>query len=477
MPAAGEPRTEVKVVITPDQYNSTPVYDLMAAAAKGAVGFDQRLLRSIVDRGEAAVPELVRFGLAHRPDDRINLDDDLIALFQYLGSAGALPFLIDYLRREPVDPTEDLIHAFLRIGEPSIGPLLDLYNELGPQEGGDVAFILAAFRNRDPRILDLLESRAEHDAQDAAFLLGIHGDPAARPILELLGRNAESAEDGDAAVTQEVTEALAALDSPNDNAPPEPVSLWDLYPEHIEPVFEVMEDAERKEFLRCSSAELRADAATSYIDREVPEDVAPILLDLARNDKNVGVRAVACQALAAVTDDGHVLDFLLETLSSQAKPVPERCGALLALAPKARELPKIRKAIDEFYANPATTARALEAMWRSMNAAYADHFRRHLGDADVDIRRQAIKGAGYCELSAEAPKLAELFQDEEFRLDALFAYSMCVPVKRLTRDAIPELMRKIEERAGGLSDAEGEVVEAALDTRLIRHGLDPVFLE
>lgn len=449
----------------------------MAAAAKGMVGFDQRLLKSLVDRGEPAVPDLVRFGLEHRPDDRINLDDDLIALFQYLGSPQALPFLIDSLRREPNDPPEDLIHAFLRIGEPAVGPLLDLYRELGPEEGGDVAFILAAFRLRDPRILDVLETRAEYDAQDAAFLLGVHGDPAARPILEMLGRSAQLAEDGDAAASQEVAEALAALDSPNDSAPPEPVSLWDLYPEHIEPVFDVMTDDERVEFLRCSNAELRADAASSFIDRDVPEEAAPILIDLARNDKNIGVRAVACHALSPLSDSGPVLDLLLETLASASKPIPERCGALMALAPKARELPKVRRHIDEFYANPATTARALEAMWRSMNDSYADHFRRHLSDADIDIRRQAIKGVGYCELASEAAKLTELFRDEEFRIDALFAYGLCVPVKRLSRSDMPELLRKIEERAGGLSDAEGEVVETALDTRLIRHGLDPVFLE
>lgn len=474
MPAVEGPPTDV--VITADKYNSTGVYDLMRAAARGMVGVDQRLLRSIVDRGEAGVDDLVRFGLENRADDRINLDEDLITLFQYLGSAKSLPFLIDYLRREPVDPPEELINAFLRIGEPAVTPLLELYDELGPEEGGDVAFILAAFRLRDRRILDMLEGRAEHDAQDAAFLMGVHGDPAAKPILEMLRRNAQAGDDTDAAVVQEIDESVAALESTSNDAPPESADLWNLYPEHIEPVFDVMTVEERLEFLRCPSAELRADAATSFIDRDVPAEAVDALIGLAEKDPNVGVRAVACEALATLTDDARVVDLLRKTLSTTSKLIPERCGALLALAPKAKDLPEVRTYIEEFYANPGTAARAIEAMWRSMDPTFADYFRRHINDADVDIRRQAIKGAGYCELASEAPKIAELFQDEEFRLDALFSYSMCVPLKRLHRGDMPELLRKIEERAGGLSDAEGEVVETALDTRLMMHGLDPVFL-
>jgi hypothetical protein len=53
---------------------------------------------------------------------------------------------------------------------------------------------------------------------------------------------------------------------------------------------------------------------------------------------------------------------------------------------------------------------------------------------------------------------------------------MAAPVEKLTRGDMPQLMKKIEHLAGGLSDAEGEVVETALDTRLILNGLEPVFL-
>src|SRR6185295_12530082 len=97
--AAGE--RLINVIITSDKYTTTPVYDLLAAAAKGHVGVDQRFLHAIVDRGEAAISDVVRFGLEDRFEDRINLEEDLIAIVQYVASPSALPLLIDMLRREP----------------------------------------------------------------------------------------------------------------------------------------------------------------------------------------------------------------------------------------------------------------------------------------------------------------------------------------------------------------------------------------
>ncbi len=472
---AGEgPLTDV--IITAGQYSQTSTYDLLAAAARGLIGVDQRLLGVIAERGEEAVLDIVRFALAERATDRINLEEDLLALVQYLGSPAAIPFLIDYLRRNPSDPPEDLLHAFQRIGEPVIGPLVELYKQLGPEPGSDVVFVIAALRHRDPRILAVLEQRVEHDPGDAAFLMGVHGDPAARPILEALARRAAGNPEFAALIGGEVAESLKLLDEPFEDEPPEPVSLWDLYPEHIEPVFEVLTTEEKLGFLRCSSAELRADAATSFIDREIPPEVEQALIELAENDPNVGVRAVACAALAEAADEEHVERLLLSKLRDSKIAPPERCGALLGLAAKSRQTPEIGAYIEEFYANPATTARAMEAMWRSMDMRYADIFRRHLNDADFDVRRQAIKGAGFAQLASEAPKLLELFEDEEFRLDALFSYAMVTPVEKLVRSDMLQLMQKIEHLAGGLSDAEGEVVETALDTRLILNGIEPLFL-
>lgn len=475
MPVVEGPLTNV--IITADKYKDTPVYDLLAAAAKGHIGVDQRLLRAIVDRGEAAVDDIVRFGLENRFEDRINLDEDLVAMIQYIASPKALPFLIEYLRHEPEDPPEDLVHAFLRIGEPAIGPLLDLYKELGPDAGSDIAFVLASFRQHDPRILKMLAARAAHDPGDAAFLMGVHGDPGARPLLDKLSSQALVDENLAQKLGTEAEEAMTAMEA-GASAPeiPEPVSLWDLYPEYIEPVFDVMSVEERIQFLRSDSAEMRADAATSFIDREIPDEVGEILIELAQKDANVGVRAVASTALGAFADDVKVFQLLTGKVADKSKPAPERCGALLGISAVAKQHPELRSYFDEFYSNPGTCARAIEAMWRSMDTSFYEVYKRHIGDADIDIRRQAIKGIGFAEVSSEAPKLVELFRDEEFRLDALFSYALCVPLKRLHRGDMPQLLKKIEEVAGGFSDVEGEAVQTALDTRLILHGQEPVFL-
>lgn len=464
-------------IITADKYNSTPVYSLLEAAATGHAGIDQRLLRSIVDRAEEALGDLVRFGTEERFADRISLDDDLIAIAQYLAHPKALPYLIHLLRQEPEDPAEDLVHALLRIGAPAIPALLDLYRELGPDLGSDIAFVLASFHERDPRILELLASRVNHDPADAAFLLGVHGDPAARPLLERMKAQAAISESFAQRLGGEADESLALLEQPGEPDPVEAVSLWDIYPEYIEPVFEVMTLEEKLEFLRSSSAEYRADCATSFIDREIPEVVGEILIGLAEKDPNVGVRSVACTALGGLVEDPRVLDLLLAKLADRSKPSPERCGALLGVASKVKVRPEVKAYIDEFYANPGTQARAVEAMWRSLSDEYAPVFKRHIEDPDYDVRRQAIKGVAFLQMSSEAPRILDLLQDEEFRLDALFAYAMCVPLKRLQRGDMPQLLKKIEELAGGLSDSESEVVETALDTRLMLNGLEPVFLD
>ncbi len=84
----------------------------------------------------------------------------------------------------PEDVSDELIQALLPFGEKAVGPLLSLYEELGEEQGSDVAFVLAGLRVRDPRIFEMLLDRLEYDAADGAFCLGLYGDPAARPALE-----------------------------------------------------------------------------------------------------------------------------------------------------------------------------------------------------------------------------------------------------------------------------------------------------
>src|SRR6185369_11591331 len=75
---------------------------------------------------------------------------------------------------------------------------------------------------------------------------------------------------------------------------------------------------------------------------------------------------------------------------------------------------------------------------------------------------------------AHAEKLTKFFEDEELRADALFAYALSAR-HEISKARIRGLLRKIEEQAGGLSEGETELVQLALDERLVLHGHQPVF--
>ncbi len=119
--------------------------------------------------------------------------------------------MIDAIRRAPEDIDDELIQALLPFGQAAVGPLLDLYAELGEERGCDVAFLLAGLRRRDPEVTALLLERLEYDAADGAFLLGLYGDPAARPALEKI--LAEIPEE-DVELRREIRRALEQLEAP-----------------------------------------------------------------------------------------------------------------------------------------------------------------------------------------------------------------------------------------------------------------------
>src|SRR5580658_7078357 len=111
---------------------------------------------------------------------------------------------------------------------------------------------------------------------------------------------------------------------------------------------------------------------------------------------------------------------------------------------------------------------------RSFDKRFAAYPPKHLEDPDPDIRTQAIWGIGYLGLSAEAPRLVELFEQEEFRTDALFAYALAIPGET-SSGRVRALMTKVEEAAGGFREDEEDLIRIALDQRLMLHGKSPVF--
>jgi hypothetical protein len=442
---------------------------LLRAASDGRIGIDQRFLRAVLDRFEEFLPELVRAGLEDR-EALVPLEDDLVALFRFRPRAEALPFLVDVVRRYPCDIQDDLLDAFCRLGAEAVGPLLALYEELGPEERAELAFLLAALPVRDPRVLHLLLERLREDPDGGAFLLGVYGDPTALPELQ----KALDGEDGlltGAAI--ELRYAIRRLNEPEPAAALDPYDIWSDYPEAEGPRFDLLPTVERLGLLECPWAEYRRDAVASF-DRAELEDqsVRQCIFDHALKDPDPLVRGKAWEALREFTDKSGIGAAMAERLQDAEAPIVERCGALLGLA--FTEDPVVQRHILEFYDRPEARAAALETMWRTSDPGFAEFFSRHLDDPDVELQRQAIIGVGFLRMHAEAGRLEKLFDDEELRSEALCAYALAVPGK-VTALHARQVFAKIQDLAQGLSPEEEDLVKSALDHLLELHGRNPVF--
>src|SRR5260370_38958291 len=88
-------------MLTPDQYKNPSVYDLLEASSRGQIGFDHRVLRAVIDRGEEGVADLVRWGTGDHEDSPIDMEPDLIAICRHLKSGSAVPFLFHCFKVQP----------------------------------------------------------------------------------------------------------------------------------------------------------------------------------------------------------------------------------------------------------------------------------------------------------------------------------------------------------------------------------------
>ena len=185
---------------------------------------------------------------------------------------------------------------------------MKLYEELGEEQGSDIAFLLAGLRVRDPRILAVLLDRLEFDAADGAFCLGLYGDPAARPALEKM--LAEIPEDSkpedaksDAELRREISHAIELLDAPEPQYQPESFDILAEYPKVQLPEFEILTEAERTELLSSPEAAIRGEAAYSFFNNEVNPKVRAALLSIARTDSDAAARGRAWASLADAAED------------------------------------------------------------------------------------------------------------------------------------------------------------------------------
>jgi hypothetical protein len=462
--------------LDPNRLLEAPPAEVLEAAAAGHLGLDQRFLHALVDRRAEALPAALQFTERDRSHDAVDLAPELIALFRYWKTPEALPVYIRYIREAPEEIPDELIEAVVEIGQPALEPLIALYQDLEVAEASEVAFILANLRLRDQRVLNILLDRLQYDLSDAIFLVGLYGDPAARPAIEK-----KAGELGEVSETlrnefSETLEQLGEASSADYSAPAhhsEPFDIWALYPEEADLPVDLLDEDERAELFEHPVASMRASAVASFFNRELTADLRGKLLALARNDPAATVRARAWEALTDATDQTEVVEAMLQALRNPELSIEERGGLLVGLAPEA-DRNEVRVGIVDLYNTSEGRAKGLEAMWRSLHPSFRDYFAKHLDDPDLEIRRGAVWGVGYYGLKSELDRMRKLFDDEDLRSDALFAYALAVPAE-LSRGRMKGLLARVEKDAHGFSEMEEELVKAALDERLLLAGKEAFF--
>jgi hypothetical protein len=460
------------LLLDPDRLQEAPPAEVLEEASKAHLGLDHRFLHALIDRREEALPVVLAFGARDRSSDKVDLAIELIAILRYWKAPEAVPFLVQFIKEDPEDVPDDVVIALVDNAAHALEPLLQLYSELEEGDGGEVAFILATLGLRDERILKLLIDRLEYDLSDTVLLLEMYGDPAAADAIE---KQAATLGDADQALKQEIAVMLASLRSQaeEDEFEREPFDIWELYPEKAELPVDLLDEDERQELLDHPVAAVRAIAASSFFNQPLTVEQRATLLRLAQHDEAAHVRARAWEALIDATAEPEVVAAMLAALHNPDLPVVERGGLVVGLAPET-DRNEVRTAIAGLYNVPTARAKALEAMWRSIHPSFRDYFAPHLDDADLDIRRAALWGVGYFGLKSELEKVRRLFDDEDLRTDALFAYALAVPTE-VSRGRMKGLLQRIEKDAHGLSEIEEELVKAALDERLMLAGKEPVF--
>jgi HEAT repeat protein len=456
-------------MLTPDQFQSASAYQLLAAAGEGKVGVDHRWLKALLEKPqEEVVAAILQFGSEDHLDDPVFLESELIAILRHLRTPDAVPFYVGLVREEPTDVPDELVDAFYEVRHAALEPLLSLYDELQEEQGSEVAFLLASFRIPDERVLRILLDRLEYDAGDGAIALGMYGDPAARQALETLLNEVD-----DPHLRRDIEQALEDLGRPVEDEEPTPFDVYAQFPEHAYPDAEELSEADRLEMLASSDAEYRFAAAAGFINQELSDEAVRALLQRARSDEEANVRAKCWEALAGVSDRQEIREPMLARLQDESAPMLERAGALLGLGQISNEQP-VRKYAEQFYDNPETRAEAMAAMWNSLDRSFRSYFPKHLVDPDPRVQKQAITGVGYLGITDSSEKLRGFFDDPDLRANALFAYALSMRAE-ISPGRVRGLLRRIEDLASGFELGEQQLVQAALDERLMLHGHDPVF--
>jgi hypothetical protein len=284
------------VPILPSQFDTCPAFELLVEAEAGRIGFDHRLLNSLLARPAEALPALVRFAEEKRADALLDLDEQAFDLFRQFNSPQAIPFYLRRIEQASDGIPDELVEAFAALGAPAVDPLLDAIASADEDDRGDLVFLLAALGVRDARIPALLEGVLDADPYEGALCVGLYGDPALIPLVEraLAALPAEEALQQERKALEDCRAQLQAGETVRDVPA---FDIFALYAEIAPPHFEALPEDQVEEYLTCDCPEYRADAALSLCDEEYNEDTRDALLARARADSDPQVRA-ACHSAA-----------------------------------------------------------------------------------------------------------------------------------------------------------------------------------
>jgi len=458
--------------VFPEDYGRTPAFDLLRAAEQGRIGFDQRLLRSLLARPEETLDALGK--IAALPDDDVvaDLTEQIFDLYRSFRTPRALPFYLELLKHSHEGVPDALVEAFVELGEAAVEPLLRAYQQAPEDDRPDVLFVLASLGVPHPRLRGLIREAIEADPYEGALCASLCGDPELLPSLReaLAGLPADGSHSHE---RKALEEAIAEIEAGRAQEAPEPFDILGLYPEEAPPLFDFLTEKEVLEYLDHPDPGYRARAASSFADAEISDTVRDRLLECARKDPDAAVRGAALRGLAARAAEPEISAFLHEVLRDTGRPPEEWTGALTALAePGAGE--EFHRSVLQAYGRGETQAAAVEAMWRTRDRRYLRQISAALKSGDPAVAREAIYAVGVLPAEELALELVPFFQNEELREAALFGYALAVR-HETTPKSVRRLFEKIAERAGGLSDAEEEEVARALDMRLEREGYRRMF--
>ncbi len=429
------------MILTADQYAAASPYELLAAAARGHAAVDRRWLRALLADRERLIPDLLRF-LAEDPRrHRIDIRWDLVRIVRHLRAVETLPFLMDLVELYYADAPDFLVETVCEFGAAAVEPLLRLYERFGPAGSSVAPFLLASLGVKDERIERVLAEVEAADPEEGSF------------CREIYERNPEEIA-GEAA---------------------EPFDIWEEYAEESEPPLETLPEPELLEFLESPAAEHRVAAVRCFGDQtELSGKILARLIALGRRDPDASVRAEVWRALAGREETIDKLrEELLARLGDESVSPVEKGGLVVALAESARH-PLVRSWILRLYDDPATRARALEAMWRSLDREFVRFFPPHLEDPDPDVAGEAIAGVGHLRITSELGRIERLFEHKELRPIALLAYTLAMP-GQASPGRVEAMFRKIEKLAGGFDPEEAEIVRRSLDARLMEAGYEPYY--